>query len=73
VLRGIIEYLGTEERFDMKGVMVWGCGVGGYYATRVAHTLRGSLLGAVAQGAGCHNFLDPEWLEQADGHEFPFG
>ena len=27
---------------------------------------------SIAQGAGCHYFFDREWLEKADGHEYPF-
>ena len=60
------------KRFDMKRVMVWGLSSGGYYAVRVAHTHKDRLIGCVAQGAGVHLFYDREWLERADGHEYPF-
>lgn len=58
--------------FDMARVMVWGLSSGGYYAIRIAHTHRERLVGSIAQGAGCHHFFDPEWLDYADGHEYPF-
>ncbi|KAK2067340.1 hypothetical protein P8C59_001091 [Phyllachora maydis] len=68
----LLDWAGREPRFDMARVMVWGLSSGGYYAVRIAHTHRDQLIGVVAQGAGCHHFFDPEWLERADGHEYPF-
>ncbi|KAK4117661.1 alpha/beta-hydrolase [Canariomyces notabilis] len=68
----LLEWMSQDGRFDMKRVMVWGLSSGGYYAIRIAHTHKDQLIGSVAQGAGCHYFYDPEWLEQADGHEYPF-
>jgi pimeloyl-ACP methyl ester carboxylesterase len=56
----------------MKKVMVWGLSTGGYYAVRIAHTHSEQLRGVVAQGAGTHHFFSREWLEKADGHEYPF-
>ncbi len=56
----------------MTHVMVWGLSSGGYYAIRIAHTHKDQLIGSIAQGAGCHYFYDPEWLETVDGHEYPF-
>ncbi|CAG8975523.1 hypothetical protein HYALB_00012238 [Hymenoscyphus albidus] len=63
----------TEQGcFDMERVMVWGLSTGGYYAARIAHTHKDQLRGVVAQGAGTHYFFTREWLEKADGHEYPF-
>lgn len=68
----LLEWMGRDGRFDMGRVMVWGLSSGGYYAIRIAHTHADKLVGVVAQGAGCHHFFDREWLERADGHEYPF-
>lgn len=68
----VLEWMKRDGRFDMGRVMVWGLSSGGYYAIRIAHTHAKKLIGAVAQGAGCHHFFDKEWLERADGHEYPF-
>lgn len=68
----MLEWMKRDGRFDMGRVMVWGLSSGGYYAIRIAHTHAKKLIGAVAQGAGCHHFFDKEWLERADGHEYPF-
>ncbi|KAH8907557.1 alpha/beta-hydrolase [Coniochaeta sp. PMI_546] len=68
----LLEWMGRDGRFDMDRVMVWGLSSGGYYAVRIAHTHAERLVGVVAQGAGCHHFFDREWLERADGHEYPF-
>jgi hypothetical protein len=68
----MFEWMAADRRFDMSKVMVWGLSSGGYYAVRIAHTHRDKLVGSVAQGAGCHYFFDREWLERADGHEYPF-
>lgn len=68
----LFEWMWRHGQFDMHKVMVWGLSSGGYYAIRIAHTHRADLAGVVAQGAGCHYFYDPEWLDKADGHEYPF-
>lgn len=68
----LLEWMGATASFDMARVMVWGLSAGGYYAVRIAHTHKDKLVGSVAQGAGCHYFFDPAWLEKADGHEYPF-
>jgi alpha-beta hydrolase superfamily lysophospholipase len=68
----LLEWMEQDGRFDMDRVMVWGLSSGGYYAIRIAHTHAEKLIGVVAQGAGCHHFFDKEWLERANGHEYPF-
>ena len=68
----LLVWMRQDPRFDMRGVMVWGLSSGGYYAVRIAHTHADQLAGCVAQGAGCHYFFDREWLDKADGHEYPF-
>ena len=68
----IFKWMANDGRFNMSKVMVWGLSSGGYYAIRIAHTHKDKLVGSVAQGAGCHHFFDKEWLEKADGHEYPF-
>ena len=70
--QSLLEWMESDGRFDMQRVMVWGLSSGGYYAVRIAHTHAKWLVGVVAQGAGCHHFFDKEWLERADGHEYPF-
>lgn len=68
----LLDWMEGTGRFEMGAVMVWGLSSGGYYAIRIAHTHRERLVGSIAQGAGCHYFYDREWLEKADGHEYPF-
>lgn len=68
----LFHWMEGDGRFDMGKLMVWGLSSGGYYAVRIAHTHRQRLIGSVAQGAGVHHFFDREWIEKADGHEYPF-
>ena len=68
----VLDWMKTTGKFDMGRVMVWGLSSGGYYAIRIAHTHKDQLIGSIAQGAGCHYFYDQEWLDKADGHEYPF-
>ncbi|KAH9897101.1 Alpha/Beta hydrolase protein [Xylariomycetidae sp. FL2044] len=68
----VLAYMTREGVFDMRRILVWGLSSGGYYALRIAHTHAAQIAGAVAQGAGSHWFFDREWLEPADGHEYPF-
>lgn len=68
----VLDWMAKEETFDMERVMCWGLSTGGYYAVRIAHTHKERLRGSVAQGAGVHYFFDEEWMNKADGHEYPF-
>jgi hypothetical protein len=68
----VFEWMEKDGRFDLDHVLCWGLSSGGYYAIRIAHTHRDRLRGSIAQGAGCHYFYDREWLDKADGHEYPF-
>jgi hypothetical protein len=68
----VFEWMEGDGRFDMRRVLCWGLSSGGYYAVRIAHTHRDRLAGSIAQGAGTHFFFDADWLEKADGHEYPF-
>lgn len=68
----IFEWMEEDGRFDMDKILVWGLSAGGYYAIRIAHTHKERLRGSVAQGAGSHYFFGKEWIDHADGHEYPF-
>jgi len=68
----LLGWMAGRPELDMRRVMVWGLSSGGYYAIRIAHTHKDQLIGSIAQGAGCHYFFDREWLDRADGHEYPF-
>jgi predicted dienelactone hydrolase len=68
----VLDWMAKQGTFDMKRVMTWGLSCGGYYAVRVAHTHKDRLKGAVAQGAATHFFFGRDWIEKADGHEYPF-
>lgn len=68
----LLDWMEADGRFDMRRVVVWGLSAGGYCAVRIAFTHNKRLLGCVAQGAGVHHFFDAEWLDKADGHEYPF-
>ncbi|KAI6377299.1 hypothetical protein MCOR25_002556 [Pyricularia grisea] len=68
----LLDWMAALKMFDMRRILVWGLSSGGYYAIRIAHTHKDRLVGSIAQGAGCHYFYDRDWLEKADGHEYPF-
>lgn len=68
----VLGWMEKDGRFDMKKVLVWGLSSGGYHAVRIAHTHKDRLVGSIAQGAGVHEFFGKEWIEKADGHEYPF-
>ncbi|KAI1212040.1 alpha/beta-hydrolase [Annulohypoxylon truncatum] len=72
LLDSAFAWMANDGRFDTTKVMCWGLSSGGYYAVRAAHTHREKLVGVVAHGAGTHHFFAREWLERADGHEYPF-
>ncbi|KAK8074044.1 hypothetical protein PG994_004943 [Apiospora phragmitis] len=68
----VLAWMEQDGRFDMGRLLVWGLSAGGYYAVRIAHTHKDRIRGAVAQGAGVHHFFDQDWMDRADGHEYPF-
>ncbi|APA06156.1 hypothetical protein SS1G_01382 [Sclerotinia sclerotiorum 1980 UF-70] len=68
----ILDWMESRDKFEMSRVMAWGLSAGGYYAVRLAHTHKYRLRGVVAQGAGVHYFFGKDWLEKAEGHEYPF-
>lgn len=68
----LLDWMEAQGTFDMERVMAWGLSCGGYYAVRIAHTHKERLRGSVAQGAATHFFFGREWIEKADGHEYPF-
>ncbi|KAE8382650.1 Alpha/Beta hydrolase protein [Aspergillus bertholletiae] len=68
----IFTYMATQPMLDTNQVVLWGLSAGGFYAIRAAHTHATRLQGAIAHGAGCHYFLDKEWLSRVDDHEYPF-
>ena len=68
----LLDWMEQEKSFDMEKVLAWGLSCGGYCAVRIAHTHKDRLRGSVAQGAGVHHFFGSDWIEKADGHEYPF-
>lgn len=68
----VLDWMAAQGTFDMTRIVVWGLSAGGYYAVRVAHTHASRILGAVAQGAGVHYCFSRDWIEGADGREYPF-
>ncbi|SLM39687.1 Alpha/beta hydrolase fold-5 [Lasallia pustulata] len=68
----VFDWMTDKKIFSMPHVLVWGLSCGGYYAVRIAHTHRKWLKGVVAHGAGVHHCFSREWLDEADGHEYPF-
>jgi dienelactone hydrolase len=68
----VFAYMATQPMLNTNRVVLWGLSAGGFYAIRAAHTHATRLCGAIAHGAGCHYFLDQEWLSRVDDHEYPF-
>jgi esterase FrsA len=57
----------VRKRSDLDGyrLAVVGSSFGGYWATKVAHTHRQYLKGAVNWGGGVHYFFEADWLEKS--------
>ncbi|GAB7363795.1 hypothetical protein MBLNU230_g4362t1 [Neophaeotheca triangularis] len=68
----ILDWMQSQEHFDMRKVLCWGLSAGGHNAIRAAHTHASRLAGAVGQGAGTHHFFSRPWLEKAKDHEYPW-
>lgn len=69
----ILAWIAQHPRLDHTRVIAWGLSAGGYYAIRLAHTHRDSLLASVGHGAGTHHYIGREWLSHVAKHEYPFG
>ncbi|KAL4790111.1 Alpha/Beta hydrolase protein [Aspergillus venezuelensis] len=72
LLDSVLRYMEGEGKFDMGRVVVWGLSAGGFYADRAAHMHSARLAGCIAHGPGVHHFLDREWLDRVEDHEYPF-
>lgn len=68
----VLDWMREQPWIDSTRIAAWGVSCGGYYATRLAHTHKDLLVGAVMQGGGCHYVFDPEWLEITRFMEYPF-
>ncbi|KAH7304150.1 Alpha/Beta hydrolase protein [Stachybotrys elegans] len=68
----LLDWMTQDGSFDMNNVVAWGLSTGGYYGARIAHTHSTQLRGCIAQGMGCHDFFDAEWLSKIEDHEYPF-
>ena len=68
----LLDWMDAQEVLDAKKRVAWGLSTGGYYATRLAHTHRERLAGAVTQGGGCHRMFESEWIDKVDNLEYPF-
>src|ERR1700712_3601589 len=60
---GVRCWIGSINKIGLirRGVVALGVSCSRYYAMRIAHTHKDRLVGAVAQGGGCHYMFDPEW------------
>ena len=68
----VLDWMQSQEHFDMKRIICWGLSAGGHNAVRAAHTHASRLAGAIGQGAGTHHFFSRAWLEKAKDHEYPW-
>ncbi len=58
----VFEWLRAQADLDGSRIACVGMSFGGYWATKLAHTHREYLVGAVNWGGGIHGFFQPEWL-----------
>ncbi len=58
----MLDYLGTRKEIDSKRILAHGVSFGGYWATKIAITEHGRLLGVVAQSPPVDEALQVSWL-----------
>ena len=68
----LLDWMDGRQELDREKRVAWGLSTGGLYATRLAHTHKERLTGAVSQGGGCDRMFEPEWLDKVDHLEYPF-
>jgi pimeloyl-ACP methyl ester carboxylesterase len=68
----VFDYIAGRPDLDSERVAVYGGSTGGYWATKVAHTHRDRLRGAVNHGGMTHFALTEEWILKAQRGEYPF-
>lgn len=68
----VLDWIEQQDWVEPGKVVAWGLSCGAYYASRIAHTHRHRLAGAVAQAGGCHYMFEPTWLDIATQMEYPF-
>lgn len=67
----VLDWVEKQPQFNKSRVSAWGTSTGGYYAMRVAHTHNHRLKAVVAHGGASHFTFSRDWLDQADGGEYP--
>lgn len=69
---GIFDWTETRSELDPRRVVVYGASTGGYWATKLAHTHRDRLAGAINHGGPAHIAFTPDWIARAAHGEYPF-
>jgi hypothetical protein len=68
----IFEWLAARDDLDGSRVALVGNSTGGYWAAKLAHTHRERIVGAVDHGGPAHHAFARDWIERAEGGEYPF-
>jgi len=68
----VFDYIASRPDLDSNRVGIHGGSTGGYWATKVAHTHRHRLRGAVNQGGPAHFAFQKDWIVKAQQGEYPF-
>lgn len=71
-LSSLLDWVATQPGLDAKRVVLLGTSTGSYNALRAAHTHHDRLARVIAQGCLSDSGFSREWLDLADGGEYPF-
>jgi esterase FrsA len=69
---GVFNWIETRSELDPRRIIVYGASTGGYWATKLAHTHRDRLAGAINHGGPAHFAFTPDWIARSAHGEYPF-
>ena len=68
---GVFDWIETRNDLDSQRIGVLGLSTGGYWATKLAHTHKERIRGAINHGGCTHFAFQTEWIEKSQHGEYP--
>jgi esterase FrsA len=68
----IFDWIAARSDLDPTRIGLFGGSMGGYWATKLAHTHRERIRAAVSHGGPAHHAFQASWIERSRSSDYPF-
>ena len=68
----LFDWVATRAELDSERIALVGGSTGGYWATKLAHTHRERIRGAVNHGGPVHEAFSEAWIDRSQHGDYPF-